>query len=212
MTEGLCAQASRRPPWGWHRALRAQSCRGRGRALEMVLAAARLPFLMEALLEMEQSIYPYFCPGIGVFIASTGCCNEHCRNMLLKVLPVGIHLGCAYVCMLTHACTGVHTCTPPLGSPFPVPAGPTLLDKHHGVVIRAAMAVWGQPLPKSCLRSVCFSHSRAGPGRILVPRPVGIPNPPPGQAAGARERLINPLSSANCIGVPKNLPGEMLDA
>lgn len=43
-------------PWGWHRAPRSQSCRGRGHASETALAAARLPCPMEALLETEQSI------------------------------------------------------------------------------------------------------------------------------------------------------------
>lgn len=83
----------------------------RGHALEIALAAACLPCPMEAFLELEQSIYPYFCPGIGVFIASTCCCDESCRNTLLKALPVGVHLGCAHVCMLTHTCTGVHSPT-----------------------------------------------------------------------------------------------------
>ena len=162
---------------------------------------------MEALLETEQSVHPYFCPGIGVFIAFTCCCDEHCRNALLKALPVGVHLGCAHMCTLTHTCTGVHTRTPPPGSPFPAPAGPTLMDKRHGAVIRAAMSVRGQPLPKICLRSGRFSTSRAGPGRIPKPRPVGITNPPPQQAAGVRGRLIDPLSSADCIGVPEKPPG-----
>lgn len=50
---------------------------GRGCALEMMLVVASLSCSMEALLEVEQGVYPYFCPGIGVFIASSHCSNEH---------------------------------------------------------------------------------------------------------------------------------------
>lgn len=108
--------------WSWHSAPLAQSYQGRGCALEMVLAAASLPCPMEALLEAEQGVYPYFCPGIGVFIASSCCSDEHCRNTLWKVLPVcwspsGLH-------MRVHTCMGVNTRTPPPGYPLPAPVSP----------------------------------------------------------------------------------------
>lgn len=117
---------------------------GRGCALEMVLVAASLSCPMEALLEAEQGVY--FYPGIGVFIASSCCSDEHCRNTLWKVLPVcwspsGLH-------MHAHTCMGVDTCTPPPGYPFPALQSPTLLEKCHGAVIRATMVLQGQPLLK----------------------------------------------------------------
>ena len=79
VTEGLCARAG--VPPSWHR-----SCQGRGCASEVALAAAHLPGLMEAFLETERSGYPYFCPGMGVFIAFTRCCDEHCRNTWKRCL------------------------------------------------------------------------------------------------------------------------------
>lgn len=98
---------------------------GRGCALEMVLVAASLSCPMEALLEAEQGVY--FYPGIGVFIASSCCSNEHCRNTLWEVLPVcwspsGLH-------MHAHTCMGVDTGTPPPGYPFSASQSPHTAGK-----------------------------------------------------------------------------------
>lgn len=170
----------------------------------MVLAAASLSCPMEALLEAEQGVYPYFCPGIGVFIASSCCSDEHCRNTLWKVLPVcwspsGLH-------MRVHTCMGVNTRTPPPGYPLPAPVSPHTAGKvswgsdqgHHGGT--------GTASPHSPLRSRC------GTGRNPKLRLVSVTNPVPQQAARARGCLIHPLSFSDCIRVPKNLPGEMLAA
>ena len=191
VTEGLCAQAG--VPPSWHR-----SCQGRGCASEVALAAAHLPGLMEAFLETERSGYPYFCPGMGVFIAFTRCCDEHCRN--------------TWKCCLLESIWAMHTRTPPLGSLFPAPHGPTPPNGCPGAVIRAAVAVRGRSLPRICLGSGCFSLSRVGLGRIPKRGLVGVANPPPPPAAGARGRLTDRPSSTDCAGVPKNLLGEMLGA
>lgn len=102
-------------PRSWHPAPGSQSCQSRGCALEVVVVAASLPCSMEALLEAEKGVYPYFCPGIGVFIASSCCSDEHCRSTLWKVLPVcwspsGLHMhvhmsGCQHV----HPHQGTHS-------------------------------------------------------------------------------------------------------
>lgn len=63
---------------------------------------------MEALLDMERSIYPYFCPGTRVFIASTHCCNECCRNRLSKAFLLEF-IWAEHMCMLAHGCAHTHT-------------------------------------------------------------------------------------------------------
>lgn len=110
VTEGTVCPGRRASPPGAGTEPRELGPTGAGDVLrKRRLPLPVFPCLMEALLETEQSVYPYFCPGIGVFIASTRCCDEHCRNMLLQALPVGVHLGCVHVCTLAHTCTGKHT-------------------------------------------------------------------------------------------------------